>query len=87
MMALEYKLDKYPNESIQWSEDYFKYRTLSQVLQPPFSFTDIWNAVDHDIEEPKYETVKDKIFEYVAAGILEQRFDEERKEIVFHPGK
>lgn len=85
LMALEYKLEKGSDEHIEWSEDYFKYRTLSQVLRPPFSFTDIWNAVEHDIEEPKYETVKDKVFEYVAAGLLEQQFDEERKEIVFQP--
>jgi type I restriction enzyme S subunit len=85
MIALESKLTKDPDESIQWSEDYFKYRTLSQVLQPPFSFNDIWNAVERDIEEPSYETVKDKVFEYVEAGTLEQLFNEDRKEIVFHP--
>jgi type I restriction enzyme, S subunit len=85
MMALEDKLNNGPEESIQWSDDYFKYRTLSQLLQPPFNFTDIWNAVEHDIEEPSYETVKDKVFEYVEEGTLEQQFDEERTEIVFQP--
>lgn len=85
MMALEYILDKQADASIQWSEDYFKYRMLSQVLQPPFSFADIWNAVEHDIEEPSYEIVKDKLFEYLGEGTLEQQFDPERKEIVFHP--
>jgi type I restriction enzyme S subunit len=85
LMALERKLDKHPDESIQWSEDYFKYRTLSQLLRPPFCFTDIWNSVERDIEEPSYEIVKDKVFEYVAEGTLEQQFDEERKEIVFQP--
>jgi type I restriction enzyme S subunit len=35
--------------------------------------------------DASYETVKEKIFEYVAAGLLEQRFDEKRKEIVFYP--
>jgi type I restriction enzyme S subunit len=85
MLALEYKLNKDPKDLIQWSEDYFKYRTLSQVLQPPFSFTDIWRAVESDIEEPSYETVKDKIFAHVEDGTLEQRFDDERKEIVFYP--
>jgi len=84
MMALEYILDK-ADASIQWSEDYFKYRMLSQVLRPPFSFADIWNAVEHDIEEPSYEIVKDKLFEYLGEGTLEQQFDPERKEIVFHP--
>jgi type I restriction enzyme, S subunit len=85
MIALESKLNSEPNESIQWSEDYFKYRTLSQVLLPPFSFTDIWKAVEHDIEEPNYNTVKAKVFEYLEDGTLEQQFDEERKEIVFQP--
>lgn len=85
MMELEDKLDFGKGDAITWDENYFKYRILSQVLQPPFSFAQIWEAVQYDIEEPDYETVKEKVFEYVAAGILEQQFDEERKEIVFHP--
>lgn len=85
MMAMEDKLDTGPGDSISWSEDYFKYRILSQVLQPPFSFADIWEAVEYDMEEARYETVRDKVFEYVEVGILDQQFDEDRKEIVFHP--
>ncbi|MBS1561146.1 MAG: restriction endonuclease subunit S [Bacteroidetes bacterium] len=85
LMALEDRLDTGPGDSIPWSEDYFKYRTLSQLLRPPFSFSDIWEKVEYDMEEANYETVKEKVFEYVAAGILEQQFDEKRKEIVFHP--
>jgi type I restriction enzyme S subunit len=85
MMALEHKLDVDPGDTIAWDENYFKYRTLSQVLQPPFSFSDIWEAVENDMEEVSYDTVKDKIFEYVEKGTLEQQFDEARKEIVFYP--
>jgi hypothetical protein len=79
------KLDTGPGDSIPWSEDYFKYRTLSQLLRPPFSFREIWDEVYYDIEEASYETVKAKVFEYVEQGILEQKFDETRKEIVFYP--
>lgn len=85
MMALEERFDTGPGDSIPWSEDYFKYRTLSQLLLPPFGFSEIWERVEYDMEEASYETVKDKVFEYVAAGLLEQQFDEERKEIVFYP--
>ncbi len=85
MMALEDRLDNGPGDFIPWSEDYFKYRTLSQLLLPPFSFSEIWEKVEYDMEEASYETVKDKVIEYVAEGILEQQFDEERKEIVFYP--
>lgn len=84
-MEIEKELITGPGNSVIWSEDYFKYRTLSQILQPPFSFRDIWEAVKHDIEEVSYETIKDKVFEYVDAGSLNQQFDEARKEIVFHP--
>jgi len=84
MKAFEDRLDTGPGDSIPWSEDYFKYRTLSQLLRPPFSFTDIWESVIYDMEEADYETVKDKVFEYVASGLLEQQFDETRKEIVFY---
>lgn len=85
MFALEEKFDLAPAEPRPWSENYFKYRTLSQALLPPFSFVQIWEATLLDMEEASYETVKDKVFEYVASGILDQRFDEKRKEIVFHP--
>lgn len=85
MMAMEDQLDAGPGDSIPWSEDFFKYRTLSQVLQPPFTFKELWEAVRYDMEEASYETVKDKVFEYVAAGILVQTFDETRKEIVLSP--
>lgn len=85
LLAMEQKLEAGRGASLPWSEDYFKFRTLSQVLQPPFSFTKIWSAVEQDFLEPNYETVKEKLFEYVAGGILEQRFDPEQKEIVFSP--
>lgn len=85
MMALEDRLAWAREDFIPWSEDYFKYRTLSQLLQHPFSFSEIWDEVYHDMPDANYETVKDKIFEYVEAGSLEQRFDEARKEIVFYP--
>jgi type I restriction enzyme S subunit len=85
MLALEEKFDQAPAESRPWSENYFKYRTLSQALLPPFSFAEIWEATVLDMEEASYETVKDKVFEYVAAGILEQQFHQTRKEIVFYP--
>ena len=85
MLALEEKLDAGPGDSIPWSDDYFKYRTLSQVLKPPFSFSEIWEAVEYDMEDARYENVKVKILEYLEAGILEQQFNQERKEIVFFP--
>lgn len=85
MLAIEAKLDSEPDAFIPWDEDFFKYRTLSQVLLPPFSFGQIWEAVEFNVEDTSYETVKDKVFEYVASGILEQCFDEQRKEIVFYP--
>lgn len=85
MIALEDQLDFGKGDSIPWDENYFKFRTISQVLRPPFSFREIWEAIEYDIEGGNYETVKEKVFDYVAAGILEQQFDEERKEIVFHP--
>jgi len=85
MLVLEEWLDIGPGNPIPWSEDFFKYRTLSQVLTFPFSFNEIWEAVVHDIEDPSYEVVKAKVFEYIEAGILEQQFDMDRKEIVFYP--
>lgn len=85
LFALEEKFNHALSESRPWSENYFKYRTLSQALLPPFSFAQIWEATVLDMGEASYETVKGKVFEYVEAGTLEQRFDEERKEIVFYP--
>jgi type I restriction enzyme, S subunit len=85
MMALEDRLDTRPGDSIPWSEDFFKYRILSQVLTPPFSFNEVWEAVRYDMEDADYEDVKAKIFGYIEAGILEQQFDMDRKEIVFYP--
>ena len=85
MMDLESKLDRGHPDSIPWNENYFKYRILSQVLRAPFTFQEIWEQVEYDIEEPDYDTVKDKVFEYVEQGLLEQRFDEETKRIVFWP--
>lgn len=85
MVALDAKIDAGPDDSIPWSEDYFKYRTLSQRLKPPYSFSEIWERVDYDMEGSRYEDVKAKVFEYVEQGILEQKFDEARKEIVFYP--
>jgi type I restriction enzyme S subunit len=85
MMDLESKLDRGHPDSIPWNENYFKYRILSQVLRAPFTFQEIWEQVEYDIDEPDYDTVKDKVFEYVEQGLLEQRFDEETKRIVFWP--
>lgn len=85
LLALEAELDAGPGETIPWSEDYFKYRTLSQLLTPPYSFSEIWEKVIYDMEDSRYEVVKEKTFEYLAQGILEQKFDAERNEIVFYP--
>jgi type I restriction enzyme S subunit len=85
MVELENKLNYGTGDFLPWSEDYFKYRILSQILKPPFSFDDIWNVADLDFEKLSYDTVKEKVFEYVATGILQQKFDETRKEIVFYP--
>lgn len=85
MMTLEDRLDYGPGDSIPWNENYFKYRILSQVLRAPYTFKQIWDQVRYDIEEPDYEAVKDKIFEYVEKGILRQRFCKKSKEIVFFP--
>lgn len=85
VLALEDKFDQVTAEPRPWSENYFKYRTLSQALVAPFSFAQIWEATLLDMEEASYETVKDKVFEYITEGILEQRFDDMRREIVFIP--
>jgi type I restriction enzyme S subunit len=85
MIDLEYKLDTGHPDSIPWNENYFKYRILSQVLRAPFNFSEIWDAVYNDMAEAEYDDVKDKVFDYVQEGLLEQRFDEKRKEIVFYP--
>lgn len=85
MMVLEAKLDTGSGNSIAWDENYFKYRILSQILNSPFSFADIWREVEHDIEAPSYETVRDTVFSYIQDGTLSQQFDETLKEIVFAP--
>ena len=85
LMELEDKLDFGKGDSIPWDENYFKYRILSQVLQPPFSFAQIWEEVEYDIEEADYEIVKEKVFEYVRDGLLRQRFCKKSKEIIFFP--
>ncbi|MFO0903729.1 MAG: restriction endonuclease subunit S [Pirellulales bacterium] len=85
LLAMEKNLEGDKAEPLPWSEDFFKYRTLSQILQPPFSFAKIWSAVEQDFAEPDYETIKNKVFEYVAAGVLRQEFNEEQREIVFRP--
>ncbi len=85
LLGMEKKLEGDKAEPLPWSEDFFKFRTLSQILQPPFSFAKIWSAVEQDFEQPSYETVKNKVFEYVASGVLKQEFSEEQKEIVFRP--
>jgi type I restriction enzyme, S subunit len=72
-------------DSMPWDADYFKYRTLNQVGSAPFSFDDIWEAVQYDMEGTNYEIVKAKVFECVADGTLAQEFDETRKEVVFYP--
>jgi type I restriction enzyme S subunit len=85
LKTMEEQLSWGPGDSIPWCEDYFKYRTLSQLLVPPFSFDDVWQKTIYDMEEADYETVKDRIFKYLASGLLVQEFDEERREIVFRP--
>ncbi len=85
LLAMEKRLEGDKSEPLPWSEDFFKYRTLSQILQPPFSFAKIWSAVGQDFAEPNYEIVKNKVFEYVVAGVLKQEFNEEQREIVFRP--
>ena len=85
MLALEDRIASGPGDSIPWSEDFFKYRILSQVLTPPFGFNEIWEAVSYDMGDANYDDVKAKVFQYIEAGILEQQFDMERKEIVFYP--
>jgi type I restriction enzyme S subunit len=85
MMELEDKLSYGPGDSIPWNENYFKYRILSQVLRAPFAFQEIWDQVQYDMPDTDYETVKDKLFEYVQQGLLEQRFDGNEKGIVFWP--
>lgn len=85
MMELESQLDRGHPDSIPWNENYFKYRVLSQVLRAPFTFREIWDQVQYDMPDADYETVKDTIFEYVQQGVLEQRFDEDEKGIVFCP--
>jgi hypothetical protein len=85
-------LSAWAGERPVWSDDAilktFQNRSRSSTkkgLKTSVSFDEIWHALESEVEEPNYETVKEKVFEYVAAGILEQRFDEKRKEIVFHP--
>lgn len=85
MMLLEAELDQGPGDSIAWSEDFFKYRILSQIILPPFSFDEIWEAVQYDMPEAEYDTVRKKVFEYLEQGILEQQFDAETNGIVFWP--
>ena len=85
LLEMEKQLEGDQAEPLQWSEDFFKYRTLSQILTPPYSFAKVWAAVEQDFEQPSYETVKKTVFEYVAAGVLQQEFDEASKEIVFRP--
>ena len=84
MAALEEMLVG-PGDSIPWSENYFKYRTLSQVLRPPFTFTEIWKEVYDDMPDAAYEDVRSKLFQYLEEGSLAQQFDEESRAIVFVP--
>jgi type I restriction enzyme S subunit len=85
LKTMEEQLSLGPGDSIPWCEDYFKYRTLSQLLVPPFSFDDVWQKTIYDMEEADYETVKDIVFKYLSSGLLAQEFDEQRREIVFRP--
>lgn len=84
LIAMENQLETGPGDSIPWSEDYFKYRILSQVLQPPFSFKEVMEAVYYDMEDASYEMVQTKVFKYLSEGILEQRFDGDRQEMLFY---
>jgi type I restriction enzyme S subunit len=85
MIKFEKRLDFGPGDSIPWNENYFKYRILSQVVRAPFTFKQIWEQVYNDMPEAIYEKVKEKVFEYVETKILNQRFDESTKRIVFWP--
>jgi type I restriction enzyme, S subunit len=72
-------------EPLAWSADYFQYRILGRVLEAPYCFTKIWNAVQQRMPEACYEAVKDLVFEYIADGRLRQRFDKKQKALVFFP--
>lgn len=74
LMEMEEQIDFGPDDSIPWSEEYFKYRTLSQICKAPYTFEEIWNETIYDMEEADYETVKDTIINYLESGDLEQRF-------------
>lgn len=85
LIALESKLYKGTIDYLPWSSDFFKYRTLSKVLNAPFNFEEVWYEAAHDMPDATYEIVKDQMLEFLEQGVLEQRFDEVRKEIVFYP--
>jgi type I restriction enzyme, S subunit len=85
LIALESTLYYGVIDYLPWSPDFFKYRTLSKVLNAPFNFEEIWYEAAHDMPDATYEIVKDQVLEFLEQGVLEQRFDEGRKEIVFYP--
>jgi type I restriction enzyme, S subunit len=70
---------------IDWSEDYFRYRILGDVLRAPCSFVTIWEEVERRMPDANYHEVKDKIFEYISNGTLRQRFDKKQKSLVLFP--
>lgn len=85
LVALESEFNEGRIDYFPWSSDFFKYRTLSKVLNAPFNFEEIWYEAAHDMPDATYESVKDQVLEFLEQGVLEQRFDEGRKEIVFYP--
>jgi hypothetical protein len=84
--------------SIEWSEDYFKYRILG-MQSTPFSFSEVMEKAESIFEDPPYEKIKDMFLELLgyseSRALLNQRFDLQiddqtnevsgRKEIVFEP--
>lgn len=83
LMRMEEKLDYGLGDSIPWSEKYFLYRTISQVLPEKFSFEQLWDATYYDMEDLDYEVIKSTLFKYVKRGLLIQEFDEKKQSIVF----
>jgi len=62
MKGLEENLDFGKGDSIPWDDNYFKYRVLSQVLEPPYGFSEIWEAVNYHMPKTDYDVVKGKVF-------------------------
>lgn len=85
LRQIDKRLAANPDMRAPWSPDYFRYRILSQRLTSPFSFGDIWQALEREVDDPDYDTVKEIVYGCVADGTLKQQFDSNRSqpEIVF----